>query len=232
MSKFDWEKGVIKIPAKCWPAFKRELREAFNRNQKQNHLIAKAVYLHLREMTKGKRKAGINFPEIVDGLLAKGFYLSAEILKANKDLQQAFGYKVAPVEDEESFFAIKNAALKGAAPKKKDFPLTNGKTTSFRAGSDAVIGLSYEKQRCVVWDVSENNRAVERARGSVMGKALFAALYRIGSSNGWTRGSGGKIVGNDEYNRESRYDGGGANYVTAEYGPDKNKNGLGRRSRW
>src|SRR5690606_40658386 len=41
------------------------------------------------------------------------------------------------------------------------------------------------------------------------GKAFENALRKVM----WVRGTGGKLVGNDEYNRDSRYEGGGANYA-------------------
>jgi len=37
----------------------------------------------------------------------------------------------------------------------------------------------------------------------------------------WTRGSGGTIIGNDEYNQDSDAVGGGGNYVCYEFGPRK-----------
>jgi hypothetical protein len=53
---------------------------------------------------------------------------------------------------------------------------------------------------------------VERGRG---GAIFFAALGKIK----WTRSSGGFATGNDEYNQDNTYSGGGANYVTFSYGP-------------
>lgn len=79
------------------------------------------------------------------------------------------------------------------------------------------------KAREATWDVGENNHACESARNTAMGRAFFDALSRVT----WTRGSGGKIVGNDEYNREGCDEGGG-NYVKDEYGP-KARARAGRR---
>lgn len=72
-----------------------------------------------------------------------------------------------------------------------------------------------EKTRTVRWVVPENNHAVDFAWRHPMGKAFENALRKVR----WVRGTGGKLVGNDEYNRDSRYEGGGANYVTRRYGP-------------
>jgi hypothetical protein len=63
--------------------------------------------------------------------------------------------------------------------------------------------------------VPSNNHACETARRHPVAAAFFAALGRVR----WTRGSGGEIVGNDEYNRDVDYEGGGANYVVDRYGP-------------
>ena len=110
-------------------------------------------------------------------------------------------------------------------PKRKDFPLANGATKEFDAG-EASITLVEEGRR-VIWDVPENNHACEYARATFMGKALFEALRSVT----WSRGSGGEIIGNDEYNQESRSDGGGSNYTKGYFGPpravDKVSAGIG-----
>ena len=59
-----------------------------------------------------------------------------------------------------------------------------------------------------------------------MGRKLFELLHRIT----WTRGSGGKILGNDEYNRDDEHEGGGGNYVTMRFGPDVQKRKAESRS--
>jgi hypothetical protein len=90
---------------------------------------------------------------------------------------------------------------------------------------DGCITLDY-KTHCVCWDVPENNRASEHARDELVARALFRALEQIK----WVRGSGGTIVGNDEYNRDSRGVGGGGNYEVAYYGPPR-KTKTSRRFR-
>lgn len=55
------------------------------------------------------------------------------------------------------------------------------------------------KSRTLIWRVSENNRAVERARRSALGKSTERALSRVK----WTRNSGGVVKYQDEYQRDS-----------------------------
>lgn len=69
--------------------------------------------------------------------------------------------------------------------------------------------------RTVVWRVEENNHAIARAHNSPLAGVFFGALDKVV----WTRGSGGVGYANDEYNREDRGPGGGANYSTFEFGP-------------
>jgi hypothetical protein len=98
-------------------------------------------------------------------------------------------------------------------PMKKDFAPLPWKTVVF-GGDEGTVRFDL-KARTARWSVSENNRSVERARSGWLGRAFFTALNRVE----WTRGTGGSIVGNDENNRDSDYEGGGGNYVTASYGP-------------
>lgn len=104
-------------------------------------------------------------------------------------------------------------------PLAKQFPkLKPTKVDELRA-REASVFFDHAK-KAVTWRVDENNRAVEAAQETWLAKALFGALNRIPK---WTRGSGGQIVGNDEYNREADYAGGGGNYVNHEYGPEVQK---------
>jgi hypothetical protein len=108
---------------------------------------------------------------------------------------------------------LEAATHRGRMPGRGDIrpARATNKTNAFAVGHDATIRFA---RREVTWSVRENNHAVESARWDPLGKAFFTALGRVR----WTRGSGGQIVGNDEYNRDSDYAGGGSNYVTAEFG--------------
>jgi hypothetical protein len=93
----------------------------------------------------------------------------------------------------------------------KVVPEVNSRTTSFGFVDFTIVFDG----RDVTWAVPDNNHAVSTAHAHPVARAFFAELGRVR----WTRGSGGTLVGNDEYNEESREAGGGANYVTASFGP-------------
>ena len=89
----------------------------------------------------------------------------------------------------------------------KRIPLT---VTSYSVGYEGQVTLD-SRDRTVTWEVSENNRACESARGHPLGVAFFGLLGRIV----WSDGSGGQIRGNDDCNQEE----GVGDYVTGTYGP-------------
>jgi hypothetical protein len=222
MSKYEWERGEIVIPSKEWAGFKKALRAAFNKIQTQAFADAKRIYEGLMAKAKGRRKVDRQeWEDWFDALATKRVW----------DRYTGYRGPGAPIQ---SYDAIRSVLqiprllypsnLEGekitrpVRPKKKDFPLANGKTRHFDS-DDGMVILGDDKSRTVVWDVGENNRACDHARSHPMGQAFFALLDKVR----WTRGSGGKIIGNDEYNRDSDYEGGGGNYVTAEYGPEKKR---------
>jgi len=196
MSKYEWERGTIKIPTKEWSKFRTALIKTHNELQLSKLEKAKRLHAKAKEAIKGKRGSK-----------------RQEALRAFEDrhhrdyevLHLVIGHKI-DREKRQNTLSLK------LLPKKKDFKvLPTSKDATLDAGDGCIILRN--KERTVTWDVGENNRACEDARSHPMGRKLFELLGRIT----WTRGSGGKIVGNDEYNRDSDYDGGGGNYVTAEF---------------
>jgi hypothetical protein len=109
--------------------------------------------------------------------------------------------------------------LEAAGPNVRTVAAPQGAKTHFRHVidmDDAAIIL--DTGDCLAsWDVPENNHACEHARAHPIAKAFFRALGQIE----WSRGSGGVIVGNDEYNRDGRGLDDGGNYEVAYYGPPR-----------
>lgn len=83
---------------------------------------------------------------------------------------------------------------------------------------DATIVLRNDSHTAS-WEVYENNRACDHARQHPLACTFFGLLAKIE----WTRGSGGTIIGNDEYNRDSHDVGGGGNYIKETFGPNGKK---------
>lgn len=100
-----------------------------------------------------------------------------------------------------------------------------GKThTVYHCSGEATITLV---GNTVTWDVPENNHAPERAHSHPMAASLFGFLRTVR----WTARSGGAIAGNDEYNRDADYAGGGGNYVVEAFGKST-RNRVAAASAW
>ncbi len=207
MSCHEWEEGDIVLPASAWPAFKADLRNAWNALQAQR--FALALELYERVLLEGKTQRNAPWSAIAARV--------GESLR----LRNTQGH----IEDEDALYLALNSILpyerrkltgsagKPLKPKKQDFAPAHSLTTEYRF-CGAMIEL-HEKTRTVFWRVEENNHACDRARRQRMARAFFESLRRVS----WTRGSGGDIVGNNEYHREDRHAGGGANFVKNTFGP-------------
>lgn len=205
MSKYDWERGTIKLPAKEYARVRRAVMDAYNQRMAEGLRVANRTYDKVKILLKGKRG--------IDTMLFIEDELYREELGFRRSSVPDFGDDADMLDR-----ALRSMFPKGKGrmqkPKKKDFPLANARTQAF-AEDDAFISFN-PKDKTVLWEVDENNRAVERARNSTIGKALFRALHRVE----WTARTGGTIYGNDEYHRE---EGDGSNYVAATFGKDTPK---------
>lgn len=96
-------------------------------------------------------------------------------------------------------------------PIRKDYPLVTRYQTAFPLDEG---GIDFKtKAREVYYYSGENNHQVERAREHEVGQLFFRLLGQVK----WTRGTGGQLIGNDEYNQDSNEAGGGGNYTTLTY---------------
>jgi hypothetical protein len=209
MSRNEWESGEIKLSTKEFGSVRRDLIAVYNARQARLFSRAQHLYVNLKELGKGKR--GYDYHASLENMLVNGSmrqYVS-DVDGADEITDAIFPNK--QVETEKGF--TWQRSRKPQAPKKNQFAPLKQSATVIPVGNEAGIGFKKDL-RLVIWRVSENNHSVDRARSTAMGKEFFNRLSRVV----WTRGTGGEIVGNDEYNQDSRENGGGSNYVTARYG--------------
>jgi hypothetical protein len=193
MSRNDWEQGTLVLPSTAVTGLKRALRNKQNELHESAYQGARAW---LRQHGAKYRRA-----------LAKA-------AKSPNTYRYVNLYQIDASADrlpENVYHTI--TAGQGRMPTRAQThpPKATSKTDSFPFDEG---GISFDG-RNVHYHSGENNRQQERARQYPLSQVFFRELSRIK----WTRGSGGVLIGNDEYNRDSDYVGGGANYITAHYGP-------------
>jgi hypothetical protein len=208
MSCYEWESGTIRLSTVAFRSVLKAVQDAHTRHEQT--LYEKAVMLH--------------------GLVHT---------KSLSDARHALlTYRLSSDDHDRIYDALFTDTVEGTGytqrvpsprvrrPKKKDFPKANGAMLAFRVGE---CGATFErKTRTVKWYVSENNHACDLAAETWLAHALFGALSLVV----WTRGTGGDIVGNNEYNRGSDEAGGGGNFVTRSFGPvSKSRRGTFSRVR-
>jgi hypothetical protein len=212
MSCYDWEHGTIKIPASQWAKFRKGLLTIWNARQEELLTEARHAYDQLKAVAKGKRGD------------ARLLAMKDELHRLCRGIQDAQGYwsneNSSDVRDmERLLFACEGNGWKRTkfrVPRRKDLSLHPVSKSTLIEFPDMETTVSLDNDtRSIIWDVPENRYAVKSANDHWFAKKMFAILRSIR----WVRGSGGKIVGNDEYNQDSWESGGGGNYVTARYGP-------------
>ena len=204
MSCYEWERGSIKFSAREWPSFRKDMLTEWKTRQERLYQHATKATSELKKRVKGLR----------------GRERSVALRSGVKTYANRFSLSLseaAELEDAVLDFNWDNQVYQLARPKftRQTFglPCVVSRGTTIRR-SDWAMAFS-DPERSLFWDVSENNRAVDRARGHDFVNCVFTRL----DQTTWTRGTGGVIVGNNEYNRDADYVGGGANYVSASYGP-------------
>ena len=194
MSTYEWESGSIKIPAKEWSKFRTTIIKASNDLKIRGFELAKALYPKVK-----KTKPENQWTDVLYTVF-EAERISSE--DERYDIVRSLLYSYDP--------ELRKQVLR--RPMKSNLGLLpTSKSCNVRCG-EACISLNNES-KSVIWEVPENNHACDTARAHSLAKEMFRLLNEIT----WTRGSGGTIIGNDEYNRESDYAGGGGNYVKSEF---------------
>lgn len=192
MSCYNWEAGTIQLPKPQFGKIKKEFVADYNKILETQMHNANRLVEHVLTINKGKR---------------------------NVKWQWELDEHANRFDVTWATLCLLGHVRGGKKPKKltkKAMNFANGKTMGFDINGEGWISFDPE-HKTVTYNVGENNRAVERARESYVGKLFFRTMKNVN----WTPNSGGTLYGNDEYNRENSYgDVGGGNYVTAQFGRD------------
>lgn len=252
MSCNEWEAGTIVLPSATAAGFRDAMKGAANAYRKRLYEHAQRFW---NDLPGSYRRDREQYQRAVSAFLEgngpkrdEGEYRSAGLpdpklprwpgikwdgddfnsLRGDLDqLLRAVTRKFAEVE-REGYNGTKHVFRESVECKphrvlEKDVVALVGKTTGtkfrIQCGEPSI---SFEGRK-VSWDVPGNNHARDRGRNHPLARSFFELLNRTS----WTRGSGGVIVGNDEYNQDSTAEGGGGNYTISQYGPDR----LVRRAR-
>lgn len=189
MSRYEWESGTIKLPAKEYPSFRKAMMMAWNSRQGEMLSVARGIYPEVKQATK--TMTGCTLQDFIQRKISartRGNWRDVYNLMYNQN--------------------------KFRCPRLSHLDLRKISIGSTLHFDEATVSF-FDKNCTVEWDVTENNHSIDHAREHPIAKEFFRMLHKIN----WVRGTGGKIVGNDEYNRDSGYEGGGANYITQQFGP-------------
>lgn len=220
MARNEWEKGEFTIPSAEWAGFKAKIRDEMNELHTRQLEIAKQLYDRLVVLAKGQKNFDINFAgfeEIEKLRLPENPWA----VKPNRNLSRQDELTVVWALSE---YCQKTKKHRLVRPTQKMFPKLGNNVTEF---SHINCSLAFDNTtKKVYWDVPENNHACDDARDTALGKILFKALDGVK----WTRGSGGRIWGSDEYrddaNREYGY--GDNSYEKGSWGPKEDKSSLSK----
>jgi hypothetical protein len=201
MSRYEWEEGTIILPSAEYADVKREVRSAYNKMMNTLYTVGGKMWEAIREDGASFQEAYKRFaaPKTIDADLANPL---PEQYQTEWLLKRAMYRK------------DHDRALK---PRRKDLPRKTNRDVDYTPPISEWSLRFNNDSRKVLWHVPENNHACEHAHRHPVPQAFFRRMNRVD----WTRSSGGKIVGNDEYNRAHRDAGAGANYVKKVYGDDE-----------
>lgn len=216
MTHNDWEHGELVLPSAAVAPLKKHLRETINGFRAEVLAEAKRIRRGIGTRSPEKYHREVQAKQLSiaasrgrsAGDRSKRVHLAAlDLLESTSThhWQEKRAPRQVTSEDmtREGFPVLTNRSTV--------YPVVGG-LSGLLVDGDAFLSIT---GRTVLWEVQENNRAVEDARDTLAARALFGYLDGIR----WTRSTGGYGVGNDEYHQDDREAGGGGNYVTFRYGP-------------
>lgn len=213
MSCYEWERGTIKLPTAAVAGVKKAVRDAVIGHRNEVERICK------RWWQDNKTSSVKKYDERLSTLDRD----IQNYTRQSDEFWEPVLYTLQSVCDRHW---NQRTEARPRQVQQKDLdrqlgPKPTSRTTNFECGESTITFNG----STVTWNVPEGNRACESAHDHPVARAFFTALRSLT----WTRGSGGEIIGNNEYNRDTDYAGGGANYVAFQFGPKVTKALAGRR---
>lgn len=210
MSCYGWEHGTIELPSAEVAGLKRALRTASNELREAVKERAESIH---REVMDKRSTRSVKFYRETLREMQYGDSGPHRRQLSDRDLT----VRATAISAISLVLDVDGKVRKPTdADIERVLPKATNRTTVFpvispRGYPEASISI---EGRTLTWDVPENNHSTDDAERSVLHGVLFGALDRIE----WTRGSGGTIWGNDEYNESdhSPY-GRGPDYVVRKY---------------
>lgn len=210
MSRYEWEEGSFKLPSAEFTKLRKRFETVVKARQQ-------SMFDHSQKFWKGLSAKEKSDPRAFDQAIDRYCF------PPPSQGQPRFGFSAprypngltedVAVELHDKL-SLRYGVEKPRRLLKTDFEFPTNRTTSFQVGDEASVDFDRDRSS-VRWNVGQNNHSVDRARQHPLSSELFGALERIR----WTAGTGGYVVGNDEYNEDSRDVGGGGNYTTFAIGP-------------
>jgi hypothetical protein len=200
MYGYDWEQGIIKIPAPQMPRFRTEVVKIYNYNETHERDIACNAFHGLKALAKGQR----NFD-----------YIAAleETLPGSSSSAAALETAI--------WHTPRTAAALGLTwynrtklhyPGQRFEMFTIRNTDTLHRDGWRITFL--RDIRMVCWDVVEGHSACAKAHDDRFVQSFFKLLDKVD----WVRGTGGEILGNDTYNSLSRDPMQAEPYLLRKYG--------------
>lgn len=232
MSRNEWEEGVFKLSSEAYRKFTADFAAGYNEILAKDRTTLERLRLDVIEAGKGIR--GKDWSAIFDQVVARTAKTASHGYFGSASCERP-AYPFATISEWEAKTILvqsKNPDTKQVeyhAPRAiKASTLAPKSARSLEGAGFEDGGISLDRDsRTVRWCVPENNHAIDHAREHPLGMLFWKLLRQVQ----WTRGTGGRIVSNDEYNEDDRSAGGGANYVKERFGPLGEDGGPARRSR-
>lgn len=214
MSCYEWERGQVLLPQAAVTPLKKVLRVHVNREHEQAVKLANEFYAY----SKGTRSRKLFLERLSTWQVSKarrdryGHPVHDPIVRGVRDLlEDSVGGRY--IRDPE-----RTPHKLTVAEISKRFPKATNKTNKFRVrcheGCEA--GIIELDGRTLSWECFENNHATERFHEAPIVVEMFKQLKRVQ----WTRDTGGRSWGSNEYADEARRDDGYAADLAQEtWGP-------------